>query len=385
MLLVKLALPGPKCAREGGGTPRLPLGDARELEHEEERRTVAFDFVSDAQGVVTWADPAMAPLAVGLKLGPPRPGAVAMLGEAAARALGHRLPLRNAAATLVGVPEIAGRWRIDAVPTFSPESGHFGGYRGRMRRLRRAAGQSLMDARSGAADRVRQLLHELRTPVNAIQGYAELIQQQMFGAAPNEYRALAAAVAVAAARLMAGFDEIDRLARLETGALELEPGLSDWREIVAQTLRRLEGVLRPRSARIELVGQDDAFPVSIERSEALQLAWRLLATLAGALAPGEMIELELRSASSRLSMAAELPAVMLANGDLFSAAAPQQARPVSAGMFGSGFTMRLARAEAEAAGGGRERHGDCLRLVLPLLTGTAPGLDRREAGGSSAA
>src|SRR5690606_29092098 len=140
-------------------------------------------------------------------------------------------------------------------------------------------------------DRIRQVLHELRTPVNAIQGFAELIQQQMFGPTPNEYRALAAAVAVDAARLMAGFDEIDRLARLETGALDLAEGESDWREVTVQILRRLESALRPRSARIELTAQGSPFAVAIEHSEAMQLAWRLLATLAGAMAPGEIIEL----------------------------------------------------------------------------------------------
>src|SRR5690606_20458848 len=99
------------------------------------------------------------------------------------------------------------------------------------------------------ADKLRQLLHELRTPVNAIQGFAELIQQQLFGPAPNEYRALAAAVAVDAARLLAGFDEIDRMAQLEVGTLTLDEGRSDARAIVCAILRRLEGVLRQRSAR----------------------------------------------------------------------------------------------------------------------------------------
>ena len=57
----------------------------------------------------------------------------------------------------------------------------------------------------------------------------------------------------------------------------------------------------------------------------------------------------------------------------------------SAGMFGSGFTFRLARAEAEAAGGALVRHEDCVRLELPVLTATAEGFDRSENGGSTAA
>ena len=41
---------------------------------------------------------------------------------------------------------------------------------------------------------------------------------------------------------------------------------------------------------------------------------------------------------------------------------------VSAGTFGSGFTLRLARSEARAAGGMLERVDDALMLELPLLT-----------------
>ena len=37
-------------------------------------------------------------------------------------------------------------------------------------------------------------------------------------------------------------------------------------------------------------------------------------------------------------------------------------------MFGTGFTLRLARAEAAAAGGTLARDADTLRLVLPALT-----------------
>jgi hypothetical protein len=37
-------------------------------------------------------------------------------------------------------------------------------------------------------------------------------------------------------------------------------------------------------------------------------------------------------------------------------------------MFGAGFTLRLARAEAEAAGGSLERRDDRVRLTVPALT-----------------
>jgi len=373
-----------RARREGGTAPRLPLEDLPQLEADFGGRGQAFDFATDALGTISWADPAMAPLAVGRALGPQRPGAVTVLDEAAVRAIAQRQPLRRAGATLAGPPEIAGEWRIDAAPVFSPATGQFTGYHGRMRRPSLAVAPQPSD---GAADRMRQLLHELRTPVNAIQGFAELIQQQMFGSAPNEYRALAAAVAVDAARLMAGFDEIDRLARLETGALRLDEGRCDLREAIARTLRRLDGALRPRSARIELAATGAPFIVGMAEVDAMQLAWRLLATVAGALGPGEIVDLALASDGERVTVCVDLPAALLGNGDLFAAGAPGQARAISAGMFGTGFTLRLTRAEARAAGGALDCDDDRIRLTVPVLTvETRPHTVGREgSGGSSVA
>lgn len=371
--------------RETPAAPRLPLDEARPGDEDFPR--AAFDFSTDAEGVVTWADPAIAPLLYGLSLGPPRPGAVAVLDEAGARALGRRLPLRGVSVDLAGPPEIAGRWRMDAAPAFAPGTGAFDGYRGRMRRVPAPDAPHGSAGRDDAGDRVRQILHELRTPVGAIQGFAELIQQQLFGPVPHEYRALAAAVAVDAARLLAGFEEIDRLARLEIGAIALDEGECDLREVLGRLSRRLEGVLRPRSARMELAVSGGPFHVGLDESEALRVTWRLLATLAGAIAPGETIDLTLAGDGRHLTLEAGLPAALAGESDLFAASASTQPRAVSAGMFGIGFTLRLARAEVAAARGTLEQRGDALRLVLPVLTGrqAAHTVDRRGGSGPSAA
>jgi len=375
-----------RARREGGTAPRLPLEEMRPLDAEFARRGQAFDFATDAEGTVEWADPAMAPLVVGLMLGPPRPGAAAVLDAAGGKAMERRQPLRGVRGALSGPPEIAGEWRIDAAPVFVPATGQFAGYQGRMRQP--VPPPALAPASpGGSGDRMRQLLHELRTPVNAIQGFAELIQQQMFGSAPNEYRALAAAVAVDAARLMAGFDEIDRLARLEAGALRLDEGECDLREALARTLQRLEGALRPRSARIELAAHGSPFVIGMNEGDAMQLIWRLLATIAGALAPGEIVDLVLVGDGARVTLDADLPAAYAGNGDPFAAVAPGQPRAISAGMFGPGFALRLARAEVEAIGGTLERTDDRLRLEVPALTAprAAHTQERQGNGGSSAA
>ena len=118
----------------------------------------------------------------------------------------------------------------------------------------------------------------------------------------------------------------------------------------------------------------------------MQLAWRLLATVAGALGPGEIVDLSLTSDGVTITLDIELPAALLGNGDLFAASSPPQPRAISAGMFGTGFTLRLARAEVTAAGGTLEQRDDGVRLSVPVLTAksSAHTLDRRDSGPSAA-
>jgi hypothetical protein len=195
-----------------------------------------------------------------------------------------------------------------------------------------------------------------------------VIQQQVFGPTPHEYRALAATIAGDSARILAGFDELDRLAKLETGALDLEPGSSDFVAIAGKQITQLQSVLSPRVARFAAdLGTDPAL-LPLAENEAEMLAWRVLATLAGATGAGETITLDLRRESDQVALRAQLPAMLAATEDLFSSEARSSGSTVSSGIFGAGFSLRLARAEARAAGGELVRDSNWLVLSLPLLT-----------------
>ena len=347
--------------------PRLPLGD-----HDDGSPVPGsletFEFTSNPEGRITWASADHAPSVVGLDLCAPPPCAVAVMDEAGARAMRTYQPLRAAPLTMNTPGDMAGEWRIDAEPTFTRESGSFTGYRGRIRRPVYDTGDDSA-TRDTPADRMRQLLHELRTPVGAIQGFAEIIQQQLFGPAPNEYRAYAAAIAVDAAKLLAGFDEIDRLARLETGATSMSDGESDMREIVVETIRRLDGALRARNSGFALDVSGSPFSVAIPRDETLLLAWRILASLAGSLAPSETCLLSIAGDGHAVRLAVDLPQAIAAQDDPLAGGLPAKRPAISAGMFGTGFSLRLARAEVLAAGGAFAIADGRLTVVLPVLTG----------------
>ena len=330
--------------------PQLPLGESERIRPP----LGGFAFTTDAEGRIDWAEAAVAPMEIGAVLDPAR--------KSAAR---HRQPLRRARTELEGAPAIAGDWIVDAAPRFTEPGGHVYGYAGQFRRLAPAA--EPVTPRDREADHLRQLLHELRTPVNAIQGFAEVIQQQLFGPTPHEYRALAAGIAGDAARMLAGFDELDRLARLEAGALELEGGTTDFAAIAARLVAQLQEALKPRTAELVAEISPDPLEVNLGRGDVEALGWRILATLAGAAGAGESLEIELTGDRERLTLACELPAVLAARGDVFAPGA-RTGGALSAGMFGAGTTLRLARAEARAAGGDLSREEDRIVLSLPLLT-----------------
>ena len=201
----------------------------------------------------------------------------------------------------------------------------------------------------------------------------------MMGSVPHEYRAIAASIAGDAAHILAGFDELDRLARLETGALDLEVGQADFAEITRLQLAQLQGVLSPRISRFELdLGEQNA-PINLSTPEAERLAWRLLATVAGAMGAGETVGIALATRGNHTELALELPALLRKADDVFSADVRSSAGALSAGIFGAGFSLRLARAEARAGGGELSRIEDRLILSLPLLTAkdSLPSPDRQ--------
>lgn len=350
--------------------PRLPLDEDHALQAP--RQVRAFDFATDAAGRVIWADPGSAPMMVGQSL-----GALEDQPRGALRAaLRGRQPLRALRLTLVGAPAIAGQWQADAAPWFDPLTGRHLGWRGRMRRpadTTREATRPAAPRPDSQSDRIRQMLHELRTPVNAIQGFAEVIQQQLFGPTPHEYRALAATIAGDAARMLAAFEELERLAKLDSGALELEPGVTDLVQVVEATVGQLAAHTRQRGSGFGLKVAERPLPVPLAQIEVERIVWRLLATLAGVSGPGEVLRLKMQPRGGMVRLDVALPATLASRSEteLFETSAGAVPQVIAAGVFGVGFALRLVAAEAKAAGGQLVHKGDRLRVLLPGLTQTA--------------
>jgi signal transduction histidine kinase len=345
---------------------RLPLSDDDHLAPAP--AVSAIRFASDSSGRIVTADAPYAAMLAGFVLGQTDPLAPARTDRASARAIRQRRAVRGGRLDLAGADAIGGAWQIDAAARFDDAAGRFLGYRGL---LRRPASGAASEAES-VADRLRQLLHELRTPVNAIQGFAELIQQQLFGPTPHQYRSLAASIAADSAAVLAGFEEIDRLVKFETGRGEAIDGHSDLAQVITRLLAQLEPAMAAREVRLTFDASGPA-PVRMAASEAERMLWRVLALIGAAALPGETLSLELAADRQGIGLIIALPGALAAQDDtaLFSVKPRAEVGAGSLGFMGSGFALRLARAEARAASGSLLRDGARLILRLPGLTPSA--------------
>ena len=345
--------------------PLLPLSD--EPHPFSPPTPPSIRFAAAADGRIAWAEASFAAMLAGLPLAANDPLAPARADAATTRAIRERRPVNGGRLDIDGAPAVAGAWRIDAAPRFETPSGRFLGYRGVLRR----PAAPVAEPADTPADRLRQLLHELRTPVNAIQGFAELIQQQLFGPTPHQYRSLAAGIAADSAAVLAGFEEIDRLVKFETGRGEALVGTSDLIAVLTRLLAHLAPAIAPREVSFGFDATDRA-PVAMAGEELERTLWRLLATLAAAALPGEELTLDLAAEATGVALALALPQSLQERDDAALFAVEPAADGASAlGLLGGGFALRLARAEARAAGGGLVRDGARLVLHLPGLTPAA--------------
>lgn len=356
---------------EATGQSRLPFADEPAPAA---RPVIAVALALDADGTVVSADTALASALVGLRPFADDPDAPVACDAATLGAARARIPIMGGRLELEGPSGASGPWRIDAVPGFAPDTGHFQGWHARLRRPPAPplapASAANDDGEARSADRLRQMLHELRTPINAIQGFAELIQQQLLGPTPHQYRSLAAGIASDAARMLAGFEDVERLALLETAVPAAAESETDLTALLTRLIAQLSPLLAPREVTLACDLPEGPLPVAMPPEELERTLWRLLSLIASAAPPGERMTLTWHVGAGphgygvRLTL--PLPASLAARGESAALGSDSIASP--GGMLGNAFGLRLCGAELRAAGGAMVREGASLDVTLPLLT-----------------
>ena len=354
--------------RELGDAPFLPLEGG---EYPDATAPVSeIRFETDDNGTVSWVEGAPRGAVVGVDIAEPAfdegPGPDAY-GAAAFR---QRMPLENARMRLCGAAVIEGDWRINASPFFDPLSGRFSGYRGIMRRPTVAESALIDTGVSANGEQLQQLVHELRTPLGAIIGFSEIIEQQLFGPVTHDYRILARNILNDAERLLAGFDDLAMAARIDSGHFIPSPGVTECDWLASRLAERLRGLSDLLHVTLNLVQAHPVRPFAIENDLAERLFSRLLSAVIIGCEPGEELNGRFRTepgrtATNRFVLTLPRKLVGMNEDELFGSGPGNHDELDEAPLLGLGFSLRLVRSLAHNVGGDLRFYNEALIVSLP--------------------
>src|SRR5439155_2390895 len=195
------------------------------------------------------------------------------------RAFAIRAPFRDALLRVGGAGPVTGDWKISGVPAFEPSEGRFAGYRGVALRDVPAAPVATTPPRAvpdvlSDPDSLRELVHEIKTPLNAIMGFAEIIEGQYLGPADRGYRERAAEIGRQARLLLTAIDDLDFAAKVHS-AKGSAPERVDLAALVDRAARELRDRAGKRGVELGVVPARGEVPAAIEPELADRLLFRL--------------------------------------------------------------------------------------------------------------
>ncbi|MGB5483730.1 sensor histidine kinase [Parasphingorhabdus sp.] len=333
----------------------------------------AIRFETDESGTIVWTEGPPVGAIVGVTIAQPAfdegPGPDAY-GAAAFR---QRMPMENARMRLCGASIVAGDWRMSAIPYFSEETGRFEGYRGIMRRpnIAEDAGRSRIDLER--REQLQQLIHELRTPLNAVIGFSEIIEQQLFGPASFEYRSLARNIMDEARRLLAGFEDLDIAVKVDSGQLPDSVGSTkaDW--LFERMTQRLQGLTQSKVVDLNISKAEPIRPFALDGESVERIFARLLSAAIISCENGETLKGELRTRigvqpTNQFTLSRPSRIKDIAESILLDPSQGIDGEVGESSLLGLGFSLRLVRNLAQAAGGSLTINKDNIALTLPAAT-----------------
>jgi hypothetical protein len=331
-----------------------------------------FRWECNPSGEIDWVEGAPRGTLVGRSIATADPAEG--VDDCVERAFGIRAPFRDCVLELGEEGPLAGHWMISGVPAFSQSDGRFIGYRGVARRdegEEQAIAEAMAPQSSGAApdhDSLREMIHEIKTPLNAIIGFAEIIDGQYFGPAHSRYRERAAEIVANARSLLEAAEDLDFAARLQSARSRPGEG-TDLKAFFPPFVESLQG----RAARVgvtlkfDIVGTVGRCALDPELTE--RLLRRFTDAVLSATANGEGLAVSVRQSGKRCLVDITRPkaTAMAGKDDLLD---PEfTIGEADRAMLGLGFSLRLVNGLVGIAGGALDIGEDQFTLSLPVAKG----------------
>jgi hypothetical protein len=321
-----------------------------------------FRWECGPSGEIAWVEGAPRGALIGRSIARNDNGA--RVAEEVSRAFAMRAPFRDSTLMVPGDGLVAGEWKISGVPAFDPADGRFRGYRGiALRDLPPPGDRGPTPEILSDPDSLRELVHEIKTPLNAIIGFAEIIDGQYLGPADRRYRERAGEIVSQAHLLLGAIDDLDFAAKIHssTRADERRANLGEQLASLSAPLRELAA---KRGTELEFAGHTRMPECVVEPELADRLLYRLAAGVIEQAVAGERLRLavEANGETSRFSISRPAALKGMSDDQLFDPRAEtQEASPV-----GVGFSLRLVRGLARIAGGDLIPTPAGITMLLPL-------------------
>lgn len=327
-----------------------------------------FRWECNSSGQIAWVDGAPRGALIGRSL-PGDEGA----DRGLIRAFTDRLPFDGAPLSFPA-PVLEGEWQLSGIPAFSPTDGRFLGYREIARRGGIETEPELpapaRSALASDAETLRETIHEIKTPLNAIIGFAEIIDGQYLGPAHRSYRHRAAEIVSQARILLAAIEDLDFAARIQT-ATAGQREAADLGQLLPPLIEELAARALDRGVQLRVAPVSDRQHLcAVDRDLAERLLRRLLGAVIDAAASAETIRVEFAEEKGRCRMSVTRPhsTVNMSERQMldptFLSAGESENSPL-----GLGFALRLVRGLVRLAGGALRFAPEEILLTIPAAKG----------------
>jgi hypothetical protein len=309
-------------------------------------------------GEIAWVEGAPRGALIGRSIARAQNGDGDGVDQEVTRAFMLRAPFRDAALTVAGDGLVSGEWKISGVPAFDPADGRFRGYRGvALREQAEVPAAEPMDELLSDPDSLRELVHEIKTPLNAIIGFAEIIEGQYLGPADRRYRERAQDIVEQARLLLTAIADLDFAAKVHssTSPERRRVDIGELTERMAPALRELAG---ERGVQLEVSHKTRDLSASVEPQLADRLIYRLCNALIAVAENGERLRLSVDQSGHNCRFSISRPASLAGSSE-------EQLFGTAGQGLEQGFPLRLVRGLARIAGADLVASRNSLSLLFP--------------------
>jgi two-component system cell cycle sensor histidine kinase PleC len=250
-----------------------------------------------------------------------------------------------------------------------------------LEQLRRQASNLNLDERQAAqaASRAKSaflahMSHELRSPLNAILGFSEVIRGLHFGREQVEkYAEYSGYIHQAGSHLLALIDDILDIAKVEAGRLDLQPSSFDLSELLDECARMMRPMVDGRGLSLRVTGNAAGLSLTADRRRTKQMIINLLSNAIKFTHPGGRVELAAhRMADGAIAITVADTGIGMSEDQIAVALEPF-GRVESAAIkdpTGTGLGLPIVQNLIEAHGGRLQirsqlKRGTVARLVFP--------------------